>query len=228
MTIGTLLVLGAFIFYVLKNGNHSKAASPSERDLGDIRYYLKDENILPYLEKFDVSGMEWWPSKIEAKDNWFIENVKFSRLEKAENKLEVGEKIHINSYWGYGKKVQIEDHAYNYAFDHSEDGQHTIWKTLSGKLAQAGRENRLEARVRRIDPIDKEIDVVLYSLDKPLPWEHKQAKGFSIPKKSFDKLLNESSTAEELDSKLREWWSKRDARAAKRAAKKAQEQPGQM
>ena len=98
----------------------------------------------------------------------------------------------------------------------------TIWKTLSGKLAQAGRENRLEARVGRIDPIDKEIDVVLYSLDKPLPWEHKQAKGFSIPKKSFEKLLNESYTAEELDSKLRDWWLKRDARAAKRAAKKAQ------
>ncbi|MBO75293.1 MAG: hypothetical protein CMD33_08470 [Flavobacteriales bacterium] len=67
------------------------------------------------------------------------------------------------------------------------------------------------------------IDVVMYSLDKPLPWENKHAKGFSIPKKSFDKLLNESSTAEELDSNLRDWWSKRDARAAKSAAKKAQE-----
>ena len=58
---------------------------------------------------------------------------------------------------------------------------------------------------------------MLYAFDKPLPWMHKQAKGFSIPKKSFDQLLDEAETAEELDAKLKDWWVKRDQRLKKKA-----------
>lgn len=222
MTILILLGLGLFIYYVLKKGNHSKDSSPKELDPTNIRYYMKDENILPKLEKFNVIGMEWWPSKIEAKDNWYLEKVKFKDLDRCGEQIEVGSFLWYELW--YGKQLMPDDRAYDYAFDKKDrDGNYVNMKFLSGKLLKAAQERRMEVVIREIDREEKEINCVIYSYDKPLPWLYREAKGFSIPKKSFEKLVDESDTSRELDEKLREWWKKRDQRAAKRAAKKASE-----
>jgi len=217
MTVILFIGLAALVYYVLKNRDKA-GGSPKEQDPTNIRYYMKDQNILPNLEKFDVRGMEWWPSSIVAKDNWCLEQVKFARLHKSEDSIEVGGKLLINCW---RNKVNVDPNSYGDAFDNYQDGMHLNEKMVSGKLTEAIKENRLEARVRQIDEDEKEVDVVLYALDKPLPWMHKQAKGFSIPKKSFDKLLDEAETAEELDAKLKDWWMKRDQRLKKKAEKSA-------
>ena len=217
MTIALLLVLGAVIFFVLRKGSQSGQGSPKEDDPTKFRYYLNDQNLLPKLEKFDVLGMEWWPSSVVARDNWSLEKVKLGKLQKSEARIEVGAEFEIDCW---SNKVNADAVVYGDAFDYYEHGTHYNQKKVTIKLAQAIAENRLGARVREIDNENKEVEIMLYALDKPLPWDHKQAKGFSIPKKSFDKLLAEASSAQELDEKLREWWKKRDERAAKKAAKK--------
>ena len=71
-----LILLGVFVFYVMKNGTPT-SSTPKAEDPTHYRFYLKDENLLPKLDKFDVKGMDWWPSEVVGKAKWYCEKVRF-------------------------------------------------------------------------------------------------------------------------------------------------------
>ena len=112
MTFLLIIALGFFILYVMKNVNHT-SSTPKAADPTHYGFYLKDENLLPNLDKFDVNGMDWWPSEVVGKANWYCEKVKFRDLKKSGG-LKVGDKIWLD---GYDGMVFPSPHAYHYAFD---------------------------------------------------------------------------------------------------------------
>lgn len=225
MTIGTLLVLGAFIFYVLKKGKHAKDGKPSQASrLKTVKTKGgKQLELLPTIEKFEIGQQEWWPSNIIGKQIHYFEKVKFRSLFAVEPDFSIGSAIELSEEYPpgwvhpwtvyYRDSFQAQDRDGNYLNDFKIG--------RSGKWKKAFDDNRLHCVVHDIDKEEKEIACTVVIWDKPLPWKSKG--DYHIPEKSFNLLVEKANDTDELNALLVEWWSKRDARAAKRAAKKAQE-----